>query len=184
MRLPIVLSLLVLVGFGNSALCQQSSSAAVPGKSDKIAYRIRFQRTLLYKRLADEAESAQKPKPYLRRILANRFALSDDDSASLQRMAIAYQAAIKPVHEQLMAVVKQYRARFPFGVVPPGADATPPPELAELQQQEDAVNQSGREFNQLSGRNNIPSLETTKAYGHFDFLPNLYRVGCAYTDNS
>jgi hypothetical protein len=61
MRLPIVLSLLVLSGFGNSALCQQSSSAAVPGKSDKIAYRILFQRTLLYKRLADEAESAQNP---------------------------------------------------------------------------------------------------------------------------
>ena len=82
---------------------------------------------------------AQKPKPYLRRILANRYALSDDDSASLEKMAIAYQAAIKPVHEQMTAVVKQYRARFPFGVIPPGTDATPPPELAELQQQEDAV---------------------------------------------
>ncbi len=139
MRLLIVSFLLVLSGVGNSASCQQSSSVAVPGKTDNIAYRILFQRTLLYKRLADEAESAQKPKPYLRRILANRFALSDDDSASLEKMAIAYQAAIKPVHEQLMAVVQQYRARFPFGMVPPGTNATPPPELAELQQQEDAV---------------------------------------------
>ena len=139
MRLLIVSFLLVLSGVGNSALGQQSSSVAVPGKTDNIAYRILFQRTLLYKRLADEAESAKKPKPYLRRVLANRYALSDDDNASLERMAIAYQAAIKPVHEQMMAVVKQYRARFPFGVVPPGTDATPPPQLGELQQQEDAV---------------------------------------------
>ena len=54
MRLLIVFFLLVLSGFGNSALGQQSSSvAAAPGKTDKIAYRILFQRTLLYKKLAD-----------------------------------------------------------------------------------------------------------------------------------
>jgi hypothetical protein len=140
MRLLIVFFLLVLSGFGNSALSQQSSSiASAPGKTDKITYRILFQRTLLYKKLADQADSAHQPKPHLRRILANRYALSDDDNASLERMAIAYQAALKPVHEQMMAVVKQYRARFPFGVIPNGVDATPPRELAELQQQEDTV---------------------------------------------
>jgi hypothetical protein len=139
MRLLIVFFLLVLSGFGNSALGQQSSSIAAPGKTDQVAYRILFQRTLLYKKLADEAESAHQPKPHLRRILANRYALSADDNASLERMAIAYQAAIKPVHEQMMVVAKQYRGRFPFGVIPPGMDATPPPELAQLQQQEDAV---------------------------------------------
>ncbi len=140
MRLVIIFFLLVLSGFGNSALGQPSSNiAATQGKTDKIAYRILFQRTLLYKKLADEAESAHQPKPHLRHVLAHRYGLSDDDSASLERIAIAYQAAIKPVHDQIVAVAKQYRARFPFGVIPPGADATPPPELAQLQLQEDAV---------------------------------------------
>jgi hypothetical protein len=140
MRLVIVFFLLVLSGLGNSASGQQSSSiAAAPGKTDNIAYRILFQRTLLYKNLADQAETAHQPKPHLRRILANRYALSDDDNASLERMAIAYEAALKPIHEQRMAVVKKYRAQFPFNVVPQGMDATPPPELAELQRQEDVV---------------------------------------------
>jgi hypothetical protein len=49
MRLLIVLFLLVLSGLGNSALGQQSSSIATPGKTDNIAYRILFQRTLQYR---------------------------------------------------------------------------------------------------------------------------------------
>jgi hypothetical protein len=90
MRLLIVFFLLVLSGLGNSALSQQSSSVvAAPGKTDNIAYRILFQRTLLYKKLADQAEAAHQPKPHLRRILANRYALSADDNASLERIAIS-----------------------------------------------------------------------------------------------
>jgi len=140
MRLLLASVLLVLSASGNSALAQPTNpSAPSPGEANNIAYRILFQRTLLYKKLADQADAAHQPKPYLRRILANRYALSDDDNASLERIAIAYQAALKPVHEQRMAIVNLYRARFPFGVVPPGADVTPPAALAESQQQEDAV---------------------------------------------
>jgi hypothetical protein len=140
MRLLLASLLLVLTASGNSALAQQTNpSAPSQGEANNIAYRILFQQALLYKKLADQADAALQPKPYLRRVLANRYALSDDDNASLERIAIAYQAALIPVHEQRMVIVKQYRARFPFGVVPPGADVTPPAALFESQRQEEAV---------------------------------------------
>jgi hypothetical protein len=137
--LTAILLTILFSGYGNSASGQPSNTVVPSDKADKIAYRILFQQTLLYKKLADEADAAHQPKPHLRHVLENRYALSADDNASLERMAIAYQVALKPLLEQRLAIVKKYRARFPFGVVAPGADITPPPELAELQQQEDAV---------------------------------------------
>jgi hypothetical protein len=137
--LTAILFAILLSGYGNSASGQPSNSVVPSDKADRIAYRILFQQTLLYKKLADEADAAHQPKPHLRHVLENRYALSVDDNASLERMAIAYQAALQPIHEQRTVVIRKYRARFPFGIVPPGADITPPPELTELQQQEDAV---------------------------------------------
>jgi hypothetical protein len=169
MRLLTVFFLLVLSAFGNSALSQQSSSKGpTPGQTDKIAYHILFQRTLLYKKLADQAEASHQPKPHFRRILANRYALSHDDNATLERTAIAYQAAIKPIHDQIVAVARQYGARFPFGVIPNGTDATPPPELAQLQLQEDGVTLLYRDILRNSMREeNFQKLNTkvTKDFG-------------------
>jgi len=140
MRLLLASLLVILSASGNSALAQQATlSVVTPDKADAQAYRTLFRRALSYKKLADEADLAHTPKPHLRHVLATRYALSDDDSASLEKMAIAYQVAIKPIHDRTLEVVKQYRARFPFGVIQAGMDATPPPELAELQKQDDAV---------------------------------------------
>jgi hypothetical protein len=90
MRFLIVFLLVVLSGFGNSAAGQQASSSVLPSdKADRNAYRTLFVRAALYKKLADEAEAAQSPKPQLRRILPARFGLSDADAASLERLALA-----------------------------------------------------------------------------------------------
>jgi hypothetical protein len=140
MRLLIVFFLLVLSGYGNSAACQQVSSVASSDKVDISAYRILFRRTLLYKKLADEADAAHTPKPQLRNILPNRFDLDKADSASLERLSLAYQVEIDPIHAQVVAAIAKFHARFSSGIAQKGADDTsPPPELAQLQQEEDAV---------------------------------------------
>lgn len=140
MRPLIVFLLVVLSGFGNSAVAQQVSANAVsPDRVDVKAYRSLFRRDLLLNQLADDADNAHDPKPFLRKVLANRFDLSGADNATLDRLSIAYQREIDPIHAQVLVIIGQFRARFPFGVIPKGADASPPPELAQLQQQEDAV---------------------------------------------
>jgi hypothetical protein len=140
MRLLIVSLLLVLSGFGNSAAAQQqSTSVATSDKSDVNAYRTLFRQVLLYKRLADEADASPAPKPHLRHIVSNRFQLNNNDSATLERLSLAYQSEINPIHAQIVDATTKFRARFPSGIAQNGADTSPPPELAQLQQQEDAA---------------------------------------------
>jgi hypothetical protein len=141
MRLILALLLVVLSGLGNVALSQQvgASGPVASDQGDASAYGILFRRAILYKKLSDQAEALHSPKPELRRILINRFGLSDDDGASLERLSVAYQGEINPIHLQMVAAITKFRARFPGGLVAPGMDKSPPPELTQLQQQEDAV---------------------------------------------
>ena len=115
------------------------SSLASSEKHDKTIYRTLFRQAITYQKLPDEAEAAPPPKPYLRRVLADRFELSDDDNESLNRLSIAYQAEIDPIQKQVLEVIKKFHARFPSGVIQPGMDADPPSELTTLERQEDAV---------------------------------------------
>jgi len=145
--------LLVLSGFGNSAAAQQtSSSVGSSDHTDAIAYRTLFRRAVLYKKLADEADASHTPKPQLRRILATRYGLNDSDSATLLRLALAYQAEIAPIHQQITDAVRTFQARFPSGIIPRGADSSPPPELRKLQDQEDAVTLRYRDLLRTSMR--------------------------------
>jgi hypothetical protein len=151
MRLPIAFLLVVLSGLGNSAIGQQaSSSVTASDKVDTNAYRILFRRAVLYKKLADEADAAHSPKPQLRRILPARLGLSEADSASLERLALAYQSEIAPIHQQITVVISQLRARLASGVT--GTDTGPPPELKQLQQRDDAVTLRYRDLLRTSMR--------------------------------
>ncbi len=155
MRL-LVAVLFVLSAFGNTAFTQQGTTAqTAPDKSDKqdiSAYRTVFRQAALYKKLADQADASQTPKPQLRRILAARYGFNDADSATLLRLALAYQAEIAPIHQQAVAVIKKDQARFPSGTIPRGADTTPSPELRDLQSQEDAVTLHYRDLLRTSMR--------------------------------
>jgi hypothetical protein len=153
MRLPIVLLLLVLSIFGSSALGQQAGNSVAPfDKVDTNAYRTVFRQAVLYKKLADDADKSPKPKPELRRILATRYGFSDADGATLQRLALSYQAEISPIHQQVIVAIGKLQARFPSGTIPHGTDASPPPELRFLQNQEDAVTLRYRDLLRTSMR--------------------------------
>lgn len=153
MRFLLAFLLVVLSGFGNSAVAQQaSSSVASSDKADTNAYRILFRQAVLYKKLADQADTTSTPKPHLRRILAVRYGFSDPDSATLLRLALAYQAEIAPIHQQVTVAISKFHARFPSGTIPHGADTSPPPELGDLQKQEDAVTLRYRDLLRTSMR--------------------------------
>ncbi len=104
-----------------------------------ISASLRNQLALLFGSGHNQADASHTPKPHLRHLLADRFKLSDFDSASLGKLALAYQGEIDPLHQQTLTVIRQLHARFPLGIIPKGADASPPPKLMTLQQQEDAT---------------------------------------------
>ncbi len=119
----------------------QTSTAPLTSsdKVDRNAYQTLFRRVLVYDTLADQADAAHTPKPHLRRVLANRLGLSDDDSATLKNLALAYQNESTPVRAQIVASLAKFHARFPGGIAAPGVDRSPPPELLDLQRQQDAI---------------------------------------------
>jgi hypothetical protein len=151
MRVLLVFLLWVLSGFGNSAAGQQASGAVVSSdKADRNAYRTLFVRAATYKKLADDADAAHTPKPQLRRVLPTRFGLSDADAASLERLAPAYQNEIAPIHQQIAVGIDKFRARLASGIA--GTNTSPPPEIKQLQQQEDAVTLRYRDLLRTSMR--------------------------------
>jgi hypothetical protein len=153
MRLLLVFLLLVLSGSGNSAMAQQPTTSVVSSdKADMKAYRTLFRQAALYKTLADKAETTPTPKPELRRILAARYGFNDNDNATLQRLALAYQAEAAVIHQQVLAVFKKDQVRFPLGKIPQGADTSPSPELKDLQTQEDALTLRYRDLLRTSMR--------------------------------
>jgi hypothetical protein len=152
MRL-LVAVLFVLSALGNSAVSQPTgSTAASPDKADMKAYRTLFRQAVLYKKLADQADATPTPKPELRRILAARYGFNDADNATLQRLALAYQAEVAVVHQQVLTIFKKDQVRFPSGKIPKDTDTSPPPELKDLQNQEDALTLHYRDLLRTSMR--------------------------------
>ena len=138
---------------------------AASDKVDRNAYRTLFLRAAAYKKLADQADAAHTPKPQLRRILPARFGLSSADAASLERLALAYQNEIAPIHQQMALVITQFRNRLASSL--PGTDTGPPAEITELQQQEDAVTLRYRDLL----RNSMSESDFQKA--HAKILENF-----------
>lgn len=124
-----------------SAHCQTTSSDQTPSPDqlDKNAFRTLFIQDAVYRKLADDADLASSPKPFLRRVLATKFGLSGQDSASLDRLSLAYQAEVAPIRAQILGSIQKFHSKFPNSQIPRGADISPPPELQGLQQQLEAV---------------------------------------------
>ncbi len=141
----------------SSVLKAQQSNGAVasPERVDTNAFRTLFRQALAYKKLADDAEASPDSKLHFNQLLATRYRLNEDDNASLQRLAIAYQGEIDPIHKQVLEVIKKFHARIPDRVIQPGTDMSPPPELASLQQQEDAVTLRYRDLLRNSMREEV-----------------------------
>ena len=144
MQLYIRLSLLLMLSFLTTSACtlsgQASTILSTPADSkDARAFRTLFNRDRLLIELADAAEAAGAPKPYLRKQLAMRLSLNEPDSITFHRLALAYQSEIDPVHAKVVAIVVQFHARFPDGVIRSNVDAAIPRELQELQRTEDLI---------------------------------------------
>ena len=166
MRHLVALVILVLSASGNSAIGQQTSNGATSSdKADRNAFRSLFVRAVAYKKLSDEAEAAHTPKPQLRRILPARFGLSNADGANLERLALAYQNEIAPIHQQMTLVIVQFRTSLASGL--PGTNTSPPAEITKLQQQEDAVTLRYRDL----FRNSMNELDFQRA--HAKILENF-----------
>jgi hypothetical protein len=89
--------------------------------------------------MADKADAAGTPKPYLRNILRNRFDLSDTEDATLLRNALAFRAELIPIHQKAISLQSAYASRFPGRILNQISDRTIPGELADIQKQEDAL---------------------------------------------
>lgn len=134
------LALVLTFLFAVNATAQQTSNRVVAaGASDLQAFRILLNRDILLMQMSDEAEAAGHPNPFLRQQLAIRFGLNEDDNASLHRLATAYKREMEPLRAEVSVVMNQFRSRFPGGIVRRGDDLSPPPRLAELQREEDAL---------------------------------------------
>jgi len=161
--------LFVLSPFSNYAVGQHAGSATVsPDHTDLKAYRTLFRQAVLYKELADQAETTPSPKPQLRRILAARYGFSDTDNATLLRLALAYQSEVAVIHQQVLTIFKKDQARFPLGIIPKGADTSPPSELKYLQNQEDALTLHYRDLLRTSMREEDFEKTHTKIIANFE----------------
>ncbi len=130
----------VLILGGSTLAAQQLNEGALSRERvDRNAYRILFRQALQYKALSDKANPSQDPKPDLNHLLAARFGLSEDDNATLERLSVAYQGEIDPIHKQIVEVIQRFHARFPDKTIRAETDASAPPELSSLQTQEDRV---------------------------------------------
>jgi hypothetical protein len=131
-----------IVGASTLTAQQSTVSAESPERVDRNAYRTLFRQAVFYKKLAEEASASQGSKPDqpdFKHLLAARFGLNEDDNATLERLSIAYQSEVDPIHKQIVQVIKTFHARFPDMTVRPGMDTSSPPELGSLQMQEDKV---------------------------------------------
>jgi hypothetical protein len=113
-------------------------SAAEPVTSDVAVYRALFRRTAHYKKLSDEAADQGVDKSHLRRILSEDLELDSATASRVEILAIDCQEEIAPIHDRVLAVIKEFRSKISRGEIKV-ADASAPPELAALQAEEDAV---------------------------------------------
>lgn len=121
-----------------SAAQQLNQSTPGLNKLEAIPYRAIFRRVLTYQKKADAEELVGGGKSHYRSIVARRLELSDFDDASLRRISLDYEKQSAPLQKQISDQIKQFRAKSVEGVRS-GMDMSPPPALAELEIQEDAV---------------------------------------------
>ena len=113
--------------------------AAATDKADAASYRLLFRRAAIYKKRSDDATLQSQDKTHLRRILPVGLQLNSEDAARFEQIALDCQYDLAPLEAEIRVAIMKFKARFPGGKVPHGADMQPPPELATLAGIEDSV---------------------------------------------
>lgn len=139
----IALSILCCQPGPSAASAQSIPTAVVPlpnqDKTDARAFAVLFRRVSTFQLMAQAATSPTAPEAQVLHILQLRLKLGDFDTATLVRVAKAWNEAAGPLNVQVSAAVVQYHQSFPNGIAEPGQDVRPPIVLSQLQKQIDAM---------------------------------------------
>ncbi|HWZ53063.1 MAG TPA: hypothetical protein VNW54_16530 [Granulicella sp.] len=121
---------------------QQETAALTPlniDKADAKAFAIFFRRENSYLRIARSAASPDKPDANLAYVIPKQFQLDAADLASVEQVASDWERDTKILRSEFVNVVAQFHSSFPNGRLRPGVDTIPPPDLADLRAEMDAV---------------------------------------------
>ena len=109
---------------------------------DQIVYRTLFHTINLLNEKAEEAESRgiNDIAQNYQRAFRQDFELSDQSSATLNRIASGYETAVREVDAKAHAILRERRKYYPNNKLPEGKEPlASSPELAALQQERDSL---------------------------------------------
>jgi hypothetical protein len=118
---------------------EPSAKAISPDAVDLQAYPIFFRRVVTYEKLAAQADKTPLPKPYLRRLVAQRFGLGEFDAASVLKLSVQYENDVLAIHQQRIRAHQRFKTAPFYGSVKPGTDISPTPELTDLANRQDTL---------------------------------------------
>lgn len=137
----IIAAACVLAPFFTTAYAQTVPPAPTSNQPpDYVVYGLLFQEVSGLKQAETNAKAQSKPGPVVRNIVKHRFGFDDRTAAVYEQVALDCQTEVAAIDAQAMAIIKRIRDAYPGGVILPGEKPPlPPPELATLQQQRNAV---------------------------------------------
>ena len=106
---------------------------------DARAFTQLFRLVNLFERRSAEALPPSAPERSFRRVIPLTLELPGVEAESLVAVARRWEQERKPLREEVKKITLQYRGSFPGGVVEPGMEKPPPPELKQLQRELDAL---------------------------------------------
>ncbi len=138
----------------------------------EVLYRAFFGHIQHLERRADEREAKGKDGRELREYYGKRLALSIRQTASLKQQAARTLLDLDRIDRQIQTIIQAVRARYPGGIIAPGqAFPQPPPELALLDQEKDAVTMQG--VAQLRGAVGSAAFEKVESFLQNKFSRNF-----------
>ena len=107
---------------------------------EHVAYQHIFRHLLMLKQKSDDAQKAGKDRSELRHLVRKEAGLDEAQGKLLEAAATQCEAEVAEQDAKARVVINRFRAKFPFGIVPKGAQLPPPPpELAQMQQERNQI---------------------------------------------
>ena len=111
-----------------------------PAVPEHIVYRHLFHHTAILSDRADEMDRQGQDGSSLRSVFQRQAALDDGQALILNRIALDCEREVKQQDARAKVIIDAYRAQYPGGRVPSGqTPAPPPPELAGMQAERNAI---------------------------------------------
>ena len=138
---------LLVVLFASAFLANaQNVTTALPGQRqfipERIVFRTLFHTVNLLNEKANEADAQGRrdAAQNYRRAFRQDYELSDESTATLNRIAADYKAAVRDIDAQARVLLRERRRHYPNNALPAGQQPlAPSAELAALQQQRDLL---------------------------------------------